>query len=273
MRTKNLSKITFISASLLAGSIVNAAPFLPYYGAATFTPGATIDNPWFPMTDALTRIYVGEFEEEGELMTESFELTNTGPGPVLLGVQTWTQTDRAFEGELLVEETDDYYAQDDDGNVWYFGEDVTNFVYDEDDNLIETNSESSWLAGVNDALPGLIMPADPIVGFSYFQEWAVVDDALDHGTIHGIGETVNIGIGTFSNVVRILEGSVLDPEFREFKYYAPGVGLILAEEDLDEFLMNPALSVELVSTVPVPAALPLFVGALGGLGCLVRRRA
>lgn len=248
-----------------------AAPILPYYGAATFTAAAP-DNPYFPMTDSLTRIFEGEFEDEGEIVMESFQLTNTGPGKVLLGVQTWTQRDEAFEGELLVEETMDYYAQDTDGNVWYFGEDVINYVYDDDDNLISTNPSSSWLAGVNDALPGIIMPAEPMVGFNYYQEWAVADDAVDQGTIFSVGENRTIGIGTFSNVIRVLEGSELEPDVRAFKFFAPGVGLILEQEALDINFENPELSVELVAAVPVPAALPLLASALAGMGFVARRR-
>ena len=257
---------------LFVAQAASAAPVIPDFDAATFIPGAAVDNPYFPMTDAFTRTYVGQFEEDDMLTTESFELTNTGPGKILLGVPTWTQVDKAYEGELLVEETRDYYAQDTDGNVWYFGEDVINYLYDADDNFIGTNSDSSWLAGINDALPGLIMPSALTVGFNYFQDYAVAADALDHATIASVNNTVSIGIGTFTNVVQILEGSVLDPEFREYKYYAPGVGLILAEEGLDINLQNPELRVELVSTVASPSTLPLMASAMLGLGLVARRR-
>lgn len=253
-----------------AAPLAVAAPVIPDFNAATFIKNAPIDNPYFPMRQGPTNVYVGEFEENGELQTESFEQSNIGPGKTLLGVMTQTQLDRAFEGDLLVEETRDYYAQDTDGNVWYFGEDVVNFNYDDDGNLIGTDADSSWLAGVNGALPGLIMPSALTVGFNYFQEYAIVDDALDHGTIASVGNTVTIDIGTFTNVLQILEGSVLDPEFREFKYYAPGVGLILAEEGLDANLQNPDLSVELVAQVSAPPTLPLLASMVAGLG-LIRR--
>lgn len=268
---KNLLMQAVTLASIALAQLAQASPLLPYYEAQTFVNGAPITNPYFPMNQGSTFTYAGEFEEEGEIMTEGFELSNIGLGKVLLGVQTWTQFDRAVEGDLVVEETSDYYAQDTAGNVWYFGEDVTNFIYDDDDNLVSTNSSSSWLAGENGAFPGIIMLGDPILGFEYFQEWSAADDALDHGKVAGIGETVTIGLGTYSNVVKILEGSVLDPEFREFKYYAPGVGLILAEEGLDANFENPELRVELVSAVPVPAALPLLFSAIAGLGIAGRR--
>ena len=273
-----LARSHIYSAAAMIGVIslspsLSAAPLLPYYGTQSFDPGAPIDNPYFPMLTSATRVYSGEFEDEdGEIVTESFELTNAGPGPSLLGVSTWTQLDRAYDGNLLVEETHDYYAQDTDGNVWYFGEDVTNYVYDDNDMLIETNSESSWLAGENGALPGIIMPANPIVGFNYFQEWAVDDEALDHGTVTSIGNSVTIGVGTFHDVMQILDGSLVEPDAREYKYFAPGIGLILAEEGLDINFENPELTVELVTAVPIPAALPLFLSAIAGVACTRRRR-
>ncbi len=241
-----------------------AAPVLPTFADATFT-GSAPDNPYFPMTNSAPSLFSGSFlDEDGELATESFELTNTGPGRVLLGVQTFTQQDLAFEDGLLVEATSDYYAQDTDGNVWYFGEDVVNYVYDDDDQLIETNNSSSWLAGENGAEPGYIMPVDLSVGFEYFQESAPNDDAIDQAMIWAVNQTVVLDIGTFNNVLQILETNPLEPDSREFKYYAPGVGLILVEEDLDEDFANPELSVALqASAVPEPDTLPLL-----GLGVL-----
>lgn len=252
-------------------SNAQAAPLLPYYAVQTFTSAAP-DNLYFPMLNSQTRIFQGEKEEEGEIVTERFELTNQGEGPIILGVQTWIQRDRAFEDDLLVEDTFDFFAQDTDGNVWYFGEDVTNYIYDDDDNLIETTDESAWRAGVNDALPGIIMPSNLAIPFNYFQEYAVDDEALDHGTIFSTGNDVTIAFGMFNEVLQVLEGSILDPDAREFKYYAPGHGLILVEEALDEMLMNPELTVELIAEVPVPAAALLFpFGLVAGLGWMRRR--
>jgi hypothetical protein len=105
----------------------------------------------------------------------------------------------AFEDGLLQERTSDYFAQDTQGNVWYFGEDVTNFHYDEDGNLIGTDSASAWRAGVNGALPGFIMPANPFDGFNYYQEFAPLDGALDQGRIVSVSQQVSVPVGSFSN--------------------------------------------------------------------------
>src|SRR5688500_9804522 len=68
-----------------------ADPLLPNFSAATFVPGTPIDNPYFPIIDGRTRVYVGQKEEGGKIVTERIELTDLGSGPVILGVQTSTQ--------------------------------------------------------------------------------------------------------------------------------------------------------------------------------------
>lgn len=243
-------------ASSLIGMPTLAEPFLPDFSAATFT-GAVPDSSFFPMTWSGTRVFVGVETETGDVV-ERFELTNVGAGPVILGVQTFTQRDRAFEEGRLVEATSDFFAQDTDGNVWYFGEDVTNFIYDDEGNLIDTNNESAWRAGVNGALPGFIMPINLTVGFNYFQEFAAADEALDEGTISALGLTVD----GFANVLRVLETTSLEPDARGFKYFAPGFGLIREDEGLDENLDNPELVFRLAE-IPEPGALGML-----GLGVL-----
>jgi hypothetical protein len=239
-----------VAALWLPGSAA-AAPFLPDFASATFVPGAPVDNPYFPLLDPRTRVFAG-----GD---ERFELTVLGLGPEILGVRTTTQRDRTFEDGLPVEETFDYFAQDAAGNVWYFGEDVTNYVYDEMGNLVGTNDESAWRAGVNDALPGFIMPVDLTLGFHYYQEFAPDDDALDEGTTHAVGLSIPLAIGDFDDVIRVFETTALDPDAREFKYYARGQGLILVEEGLDPDLEEPDLVLSLTAVVPAPRS----VGLLG----------
>ena len=174
---------------------------------------------------------------------------------------------------LLAEDTRDWFAQDTAGNVWYMGEDTTAFEYDEEGNLIGTSTEGSWQAGVDDALPGFIMEANPVVGDNYYQEFAPNSDALDQATIISLDETISIDLGTFTNVLQTLETTELDPDAREFKYYAPGIGLVFVEEGLDENFANPGFLVELVSVevIPAPAALSLVVVGLGVAGWFRRR--
>ncbi|MGB0911520.1 MAG: PEP-CTERM sorting domain-containing protein [Nitrospirales bacterium] len=265
MKVRSRSVALLLAFLIFGPSNLGAMPFLPDFSVATFIPGSPVNNSYFPLVTRVSRTYVGQKEESGEIITEGFELSNTGPGPTILGVQTTIQRDRSFEDGVIVEDTFDYYAQDTTGNVWYFGEDVTNFVYDNDGNLIDTNSSSSWRGGVNDALPGFIMPADLIEGFNYRQEFAPNDDPVDEATIFSLGNTVSLSIGDFTNVLQTFEENELDPDAREFKYYAPGEGLILVEEGLNSNLADPEIQVELVSTVPEPSTVLLMGSGFIGM--------
>lgn len=263
---------------LLAAAVLAAGPgaaaVLPDFGAATFIAGAPIDNQYFPLLDRRTRLYQAFDPEDGTPVDERFELRVLSlAGPTILGVQTTIQQDLAYEEGRLVEKTFDYYAQDTAGNVWYFGEDVTNYVYDADGNLIETNGDSTWRAGVNSALPGFIMPADLTIGFNYFQEFAPFDEALDEGTTFATDLTFETIFGTATNVMQVLETSALFPA-RGFKYYAPGIGLIREEEGIDAGFGNPSLIVNLVGlgSVPEPSSWALLIAGFGLIGGALRRR-
>jgi hypothetical protein len=246
MAKLNLVLICGIAFSMsVPGGQAIAAPNLPDFGAATFQPGQPVDNPYFPLTPGLKRIYAGERIDGNETILERFKLTTLGPGPTILGVQTTAQRDRAFENKVLVEETIDYFAQDTAGNVWYFGEDVTNFLFDDMGNPAGTNSDGAWRAGVNGALPGFIMPADLANGFNYYQEFAPNDGALDQATTISLEEKVSINLGRFFNVLKVFETSELHPDLRELKYYAPGLGLVLVEEGVNADLMNREFAIEL----------------------------
>jgi hypothetical protein len=264
-------------ASLAAAAA--AAPVLPDFAAATFTPGAAVDNPYFPLVAGSRTVTEARYVEDGETVVERSELEVLGPGPTILGVQATVRRDRAYEDGLLVEDTFDYYAQDTVGNVWYLGEDVVNYHYDDDGVLIGTDNASAWIGGVGGALPGFIMPAAPIIGFNYYQEFAAADAALDQATILSIGETATFGSWTFENVLRVVETTELDPDVREAKLYAPGVGVIAALEGLDETFGNPQVVFEPVTItagpapVPAPAAGWLLAAALGWVFAFRRRGA
>ena len=242
-----------------------AAPLLPNFGSATFNPGAAVNNPYFPLLDAQTRVYQGT-DNQGS--TARFEFTVVGAGPLILGLQTVSRRDRAFKDGQLKEDTFDYYAQDSAGNVWYLGEDVTNYRYDASGQLIGTDSASAWRAGVNGALPGFAMPALLAVGQNYYQEYAAADAALDNATTTAVGLTLLLASGSFTDVIQVLELTELDPAAREHKYYARGIGLIRVEEALDANFSNPERTVDLVRVglLPVPSSIALVALAFVALG-------
>lgn len=258
---------------LLAVSGAAAAPFLPTLGDSTFTPGKS-SNKYFPLLNGLKQVIAGSKTEDGELQTERSVRTTASGGPTILGVQTFTVLDRAYQNDNLVESTLDHYAEDDAGNVWYFGEDVTNYVRDEAGQLLSTNGDGSWQAGINGALPGFIMPnnADLLRGFNFYEEFAPADLAVDQGTIIGTLDNLTVPFGTLSDILQVYDLTELEPDNREFKYYAAGIGFIRADEGLSLGLADPDITLELVSSVvtPLPPAAVLLASGLAVLGA--RRR-
>jgi hypothetical protein len=241
--TRAISRLvpTALVLALAAGA-ASAGTLLPKFDPDRFVAGQAIDNKYFPLEPGRRAVLRARGVEDGEVFHERSVLTVLHrPGPRILGVRTTTQLDKAFEDGLLVEKTFDYFAQDKRGNVWYMGEDVTNFSYDDDGNLIGKDHESEWRAGRRGAEPGWIMPARQIVGQRYFQEHARRDEALDKGQTLGIRGRLRVGGTVYRNVLRVLETNPFEPRSREIKYYAPRVGLIRDDEGLDGNLKNPDL--------------------------------
>ncbi len=180
----------------------------------------TIDNPYFLLTPGTTFTYRGETEG-----TPTRGVTKvTWKTKEILGVTTTVVRDRVYEEGVLTEDTFDWYAQDKDGNVWYFGEDTKEL--DENGNVIST--EGSWEAGVDGAQPGIIMLADPKKGDKYQQEFAP-DVAEDMAQVIGFKDSLCVQYGCFENVLVTKEWTPLEPGVVENKYYASGVGFIFSK--------------------------------------------
>lgn len=194
-------------------------PYAPVIDPANFV--TQIDNPYWPLVPGTTFVYEGTSDGE----PEHNEVAVTDETKTILGVQCVVVRDTVStaDGELT-EDTQDWYAQDKDGNVWYFGEDSKSY---EDGKLAST--EGSWEAGVDGAQPGIIMPAEPKVGDEYQQEY-YAGRAEDMAAVLEVGSgPVTVPYGTFDNLLVTKEWSPLEPDVVEHKTYAPGVGLILAE--------------------------------------------
>jgi hypothetical protein len=108
--------------------------------------------------------------------------------------------------------------------VYYFGEDVDIF---EDGEIV--SHEGAWRAGEDDAKPGLVMPGTFLLGSRYFQERAP-GVAMDRGKNVAMGLDVTTPAGKFSECVKVVETSPLDPGIRSKKIYCPEVGLVIDDE-------------------------------------------
>ncbi len=178
---------------------------------------SVIDNPYFPLTPGTTLIYRGETED----VATRDKVIVTSQTKTILGITTTVVHDLAYEDGVLVEDTFDWYAQDVDGNVWYFGEDTKEL--DEKGNVIST--EGSWEAGVDGAEPGIIMEANPQIGDRYYQEF-YRGVAEDQAKVLELDASICVRYGCFDNVLVTKEWTRLEPGVVENKYYAKGVGLI-----------------------------------------------
>ncbi len=184
---------------------------------ADFTPEIT--NRFWPM-DVGDRWVYEEVDDEGEIQT--VEVT-VGPEThtVAAGIEARVVHDVVTQDGEVVEDTYDWYAQDRDGNIWYLGEDTTEF---EDGEPVST--AGSWEAGVDGAQPGVLIPVDPRPGMAYRQEH-LAGEAEDRAEVVSLSEEVTIPLGTFTDVLQTRETTPLEPDVEELKHYAPGIGLVL----------------------------------------------
>ncbi len=182
---------------------------------ATFV--STIDHPYLPLEPGT----IWEYEAVGSGGTERIVVTVTDQTKVVDGVTATVVHDRVTtSGGQLVEDTYDWFAQDETGNVWYLGEATKS--YDGD----RVSAAGSWEAGVDGARAGLVMPAEPTVGTAYHQEY-LKGEAEDRGKIIALDESVTGPTGAYDDTVKTADTTPLEPEILEHKWYARGVGFVL----------------------------------------------
>jgi hypothetical protein len=216
-----LSAIIGLGLVLMAGCTSSTShqehnAYTPHIDPAHFT--TTIDNEYFPMEPGTTFVYEGKGERD--------EMSVTHQTREVMGVECVVVDDRAWEDGQLIEKTYDWFAQDDKGTVWYFGEDTKEY---EEGKVVST--KGSWEAGVDGAKPGIIMPSDPKVGQSYRQEY-YPGEAMDMARVISLDASVRVRYGSFEEVLETKEWTPLQPVFFEKKYYVRGVGPLGNPADL-----------------------------------------
>jgi hypothetical protein len=181
-----------------------------------------IDNPWWPMAPGSRWTY-RETDPEGPTLRGVVTVTRK-TRRIADGVTARVVSDVARRGRRPVEVTDDYYAQDRCGNIWYFGEATTEYA-----NGKPKSTEGSFEAGVDGAQPGVIVPAEPRPGTSYRQEY-YAGHAEDAGQVFSLTEQVESPYGHFGRgrVLMTRDLNPLEPDTLEYKFYARGVGQVLA---------------------------------------------
>ena len=181
---------------------------------------AVVDNSYFPMLVGSRWVYEGEADGAAERV----EIVVTDQHKTVMGIAATVVRDSVFVDGELVEDTYDWFAQDRDGNVWYLGEDSQEIARGE-----VVSTEGSWEAGVDGALPGIVMPAKPAVGAAFRQEY-YVGEAEDMFEIIDVGGSVEVPAASFEDVVTTRDWTPLESEVIEEKQYAPGVGKVREEQ-------------------------------------------
>jgi hypothetical protein len=180
-----------------------------------------IDNPYWPMSPGSRWVYreTNAKGEEEKVVVEVTDKTKT----MANGIEARVVRDTVTANGVPVEVTDDWYAQDSEGNIWYLGEATQEYV-----NGKPGPTTGSFEAGVDGAQPGIAMPANPQPGTSYRQEY-YKGEAEDRGAIVTVGEEqVQVPFGSFDKDVVMTRDLVpTEPRVQELKFYAPGVGPVL----------------------------------------------
>ena len=203
-------------------------------------------SPWWL---EISGVFEVQFEEDGELITETITIVVESATKLVAGVRCVTVRDTVVIDGQLIEDTDDCFAQDLAGNVWYCGEEVKDFeTFDEDSPAIPelVAIDGSFKAGLNGDEAGILLPGTPRVGDVFRQEisFANAEDVIEIIAIDG-DESVPAADCAGSCVVT-RDFTPLDPGVEENKYYLPGVGKIL-EVDLEN-----GARFELISTNVTP---------------------
>lgn len=223
-----------IAATLLLSSASVATTIPTMFNAANFSNPLTIDNIYFPLVPGTTYISkadIGGGECEVDVTTVTYDTR------VIDGIDVRVVHDSVFDGATcttapaaLTEDTFDYYAQDNAGDVWYMGEDT--FDCQGAGNC--TPGEGGWIGGVNGAQPGIIMLASPRSGDRYRQEY-LPGTAQDQASVMGVGVTAKMTRddayqSSYSNCIVTREFTVLEKGAIEFKTYCPNVGVVQTVE-------------------------------------------
>jgi hypothetical protein len=179
-----------------------------------------IDNPYWPMKPGSQWVYVEV--EGGERLR--VEVTVTDRTKVVDGIEAVVVHDVVTDAktEEPLEVTDDWYAQDSDGNVWYLGEDTAEY-----ENGRPVGTAGSFEAGRDGAEAGMILPADPEPGMSYREEH-YPGEAEDQATVLSLDEQAAVPAGRYPDALMTSNVNPLEPEVQEYKFYARGVGPVLA---------------------------------------------
>lgn len=207
-----------LAGALSSVSVGAAVPFQAAIDPSNFVSSVT--NPWMPLVPGTTYVYVGR--SDSTILKDVMHVTHNTTK--ILGVTCVVVEDNVYEDGVLAEHTFDWYAQDKQGNVWYFGENTKEL--DEEGHV--TSTEGTWKAGVDGARPGIIMEAHPRLGDTYQQEF-YKGVAEDYARVWSLDGAIHTPYGFFDDLLVTKEWTPLEPGVVEFKGFAKGIGFVYSE--------------------------------------------
>lgn len=215
-----MKKIVSVFSILLAGNFCFAqeTAFTKLFNLGNCTFTSTGKNPYFILEPGYQLV----LEKQGKEKELKLIITVLNETKKINNVETRIVEERETINGKLSEISRNYYAIETRTNsVFYFGEDVDN--YGKNGKII--NHEGSWKVDSGGAQPGLMMPGLITIGSRYYEEVAP-GTATDKAEILSNEETLEVPAGEFHNCLKIVETSDMKPQAREYKFYAPGIGLI-----------------------------------------------
>jgi hypothetical protein len=222
-RTITRSAVLAVAGSAVAAVLITSAAAPPPSTVPSGNPDPgqfqhPEDNPFFPLTPGLVTKLRGT--DGSEKFREKVLVTNRTKTIIGIEATVFRDVVRRLDGSVA-ETTDDWYAADNDGNVWYLGEDTA--TYDKHGNV--ESREGSWQAGVDGAEAGIIMPGDPQPGDAdrmEFDKGTAEDQAW---VVQRLPFVDTLG-GRYHDIVRTFEWSRLEPKVISMKFYARGLGIV-----------------------------------------------
>jgi hypothetical protein len=179
---------------------------------------ARVTNSWYPLLPGSTWVYRGV--KDGEPAREVMTVTHRTR--TIAGARCVVVSDLLYLRGRLEERTTDYYTQDSNGNVWYFGEDTAEL--DKQGHVKDTSG--SWLAGVHGAQPGVFMFTHPALGRSARQEY-YKGQAEDHFQVLRLDASISVPFVSSRHALLTKEWTPLEPGVIDHKYYLRGIGTVL----------------------------------------------
>lgn len=216
----------------------------PQINPSDFMP--KVDNKYLNFPEGKKFIYEGKTEEG----IERIEVYSTGIIKNVMGVNVIEIRDKEYLNGELIEDTKDWFAQDKEGNIWYFGEDSKELI----DGKV-SSTEGSWVAGYYDAKPGIVMEANPKIGDIYRQEYSP-GEAEDMGQVIALNVNVKTRYGEFTNCLQTKDWNPLENDQGEYKYYCPKVGNLVYEESIEDREGVQLIAIEGISKAAEPEKEP-----------------